>query len=228
MEKTGNTGDPALDDKAEKLSEDGIILAAIHDMLNGNKDAFKTIVIRYAPILYSPCYRMLGQRIEAEEALQEIFLKTFRSIRRFELSKRFYPWIYSIAVNTLRSLLKRRSRPSVLFNTVEFNDSPEPPNHVKNPGKDPLREIVDGEAEELARKALLELREDHRMVFVLREMERLSVAETANAMKISEGTVKTFLFRAKKSLIERILKDETDRVGNGIILKEKRNGLQGV
>ena len=82
-------------------------LAAIGEVLRGNKDAFRLIVDRYKGLIVRLSLSFLGNREEAEEAAQEIFLRAYRSLHRFSLDKKLLPWLYSIAVNHLRSAYGR-------------------------------------------------------------------------------------------------------------------------
>jgi len=98
-----------LPQKQKNLYSDEVSdLIAIKETLGGNKETFSSIVKRYSPLLYSLSYRMLGNKEEAEEAVQKIFLRVYRSLYKFRLSDRFYPWLYTTAINWLRSKKKRR------------------------------------------------------------------------------------------------------------------------
>ncbi|MBN1411337.1 MAG: sigma-70 family RNA polymerase sigma factor [Spirochaetales bacterium] len=197
-----------MDDKKERYPEEGAVLTSIQEILNGNKEAFSVIVNQFTPLLYSLSYRMLGNQAEAEEAVQDIFLKTYKSLNLFKLSKRFYPWIYTIAINYLRTLLKKR-KSRKQDSALTFNESIGVTQNNRPLTPDPLEYIAQKETEEMAQAALAGLKTDYREVFILREIEGLSVAETADVLKIPEGTVKTNLFRAKQILIKKIVQNET-------------------
>jgi len=180
-------------------------IIAIQKTLQGDKEAFSEIVERYTPLIYSLSYRMLGKSDEAEEAVQEIFLRVYRSLSRFRLSDRFHPWLYTIAINWLRSRKKRRW----LRNRHEINSSQEIVSELSlhKHGKDPSEILEKKEGERVAQEAILKLNKKHRAVFILRHIEGLSSAEVSKILKIPEGTVKTHLHRAKQELVK-ILTEE--------------------
>lgn len=187
-------------DAIMREQDDAQDLIAIQNTLQGNQDAFAIIVEKYSSQLYSLAYRMLGNDEEAEEAVQEIFLKAYKSLARFRLGNRFHPWLYTIALNYLRSSLrKKRSRDRIKI--LPFDESIRLDNsqsQYDNPEE--LLENVEGE--KMAKKAIDALRAEYREVFILRQVQGLSVAEVSGILHIPEGTVKTYLHRARKKLID--------------------------
>jgi RNA polymerase sigma-70 factor (ECF subfamily) len=176
------------------------ILSAIHETLNGNTNSFSVIVEQYTTLFYSLAYRMLGREDEAEEAVQEIFYKVFKSIKKFSLEKRFFPWIYTIAVNHLRSIIKKTK---YIKKVQAIYIEEESASQLHDSGhNDPSQNLIKREAKTLAEKALLNLKPEYREVFILREIECLSVKEVSVILKKPEGTIKTNLHRAKKMLIK--------------------------
>ena len=185
-------------------NKDAQDLWAVQATLNGDPTAFEAIVKRYTPLLYSLAYRLLGRDDEAEDAVQEILEKAFRSLPRFNISKRFFPWLYTIALNHLRSLQRRHRR----WNRLKIL-SREPESlaeSVVSLHRDPVTQSELREGERLAREALDTLRARQREVFVLRAVQGLSMQEVAEVLQIPEGTVKTHLHRARKQMIDFLLK----------------------
>lgn len=192
--------------KGKEYDDESQILAAIQETLNNNKSAFSVIVERYTPILYSLSYKMLGYSDDAEDVVQDIFLKVFASLHKFKISSRFLPWIYTIALNHLRSFKKKRNRQKrIHLLYIDKDDSIE---LYDNRQGDPAQVLVDKEAEEYAQKALKRLKPEYREVFILRDLEGLSVKEVATILHIPEGTVKTHLHRAKKNLIKELTNED--------------------
>lgn len=188
--------------KGKEHDDESRILASIQETLNNNTEAFSVIVKRYTPILYSLSYKILGYTDEAEDIVQEIFLKVFASLHKFKIENRFLPWIYTIALNHLRSFKKKRSRQQKIRlvhidkeNSAELCDTRQ---------SDPAHLLVNKEAETYAWKALKKLKPEYREVFILRDLEGLSVKEVSTILNIPEGTVKTHLHRAKKKLIKEL------------------------
>jgi RNA polymerase sigma-70 factor (ECF subfamily) len=175
-------------------------LWAVQATLNGDHRAFEEIVKRYTPLLYSLSYRLLGRGEEAEDAVQEILEKAFTALPRFKITQRFFPWLYTIGLNHLRSMERRRRRRSRLMGSgvdpqrvFEFV-----PSGQGNPER--LSELEEGER--LAQEALDSLRTEQRQVFVLRQIQDLSVQEVSEVLRIPQGTVKTHLHRARKHMID--------------------------
>jgi RNA polymerase sigma-70 factor (ECF subfamily) len=183
---------------AGRRFEEADDLLAVQQTLQGDRNAFGAIVERYTPLMYSLAYRLLGRGEDAEEAVQEIFLNAFRGLGRFRLGNRFHPWLYTIALNHLRTVARRRRRRRamrIIPLAGEAQASREEP-----PGAALEREA----GEKLAQRALAELPPLYREVFLLREVEGLPVRDAAEALGIPEGTVKVRLRRAKQELVRRL------------------------
>ena len=184
----------------EKLSEldDAAIVAAF---LGGNERAFQELVERYQTRLLNFIYRTIGDREKAEDLVQEVFIRVYRHIHRFDRSKKFSTWVYTIASNLAKNELRNRSRnPIVLFQTIknswededrplQFEDSSSRPDDMYR--KRHLRELVE--------ESVAKLPEHHRQVFVLRELEGKSYEEIAEITDCNLGTVKSRLNRARNA-----------------------------
>jgi RNA polymerase sigma-70 factor (ECF subfamily) len=175
-------------------------LWAVQATLNGDQAAFEEIVKRYTPLLYSLAFRLLGQGEEAEDAVQEIFEKTFRALPRFRISKRFFPWLYTIGLNHLRTVERRRRRRGRL--RVSSGEPQRMLEIVASDQGNPVKQSELKEGERLALEALDTLRIEQREVFILRQIQGLSVQEVAEVLQIPQGTVKTHLHRARKLMID--------------------------
>ncbi len=153
----------------------------------------RELVDRFHAQVYGLCVRMLGSRHDAEDVTQEVFLRVFRSLRRWDPEREFCPWLLAIAGNRCRSLLATRSRrpaPQALL----ADDLPD-----GTPDVHALRQLT----EELNR-ALLKLREEHRQAFLLFHEQELSYAEIAAAMDCPVGTIKTWIHRARGEVIREL------------------------
>jgi len=187
----------------ERHHEDGEDLLAIQATLRGRKDAFSSIVDRYTPLLYSLAYRFLDSREEAEEAVQEILIKTYRSLQQFRLHSRFHPWIYTIALNHLRSC-QRKNRRTARARIIPFDEAKAP---AASGSSGPEERVEALEGERLAAAALRSLRPEYREVFLLRQVQGMSVSEVSEILDLPEGTVKTFLHRARRHLIDSLSRE---------------------
>jgi RNA polymerase sigma-70 factor, ECF subfamily len=173
--------------------------AVVAAFLNGEQRAFTELVERYQTRLLNFIYRTIGDRERAEDLVQEVFIRVHRHLHRFDQSKKFSTWVYTIASNLAKNELRNRSRnPLVLFQTMrgsqddderplEFEDSTSRPDDLYR--KRHLRELVE--------QTVAQLPEHHRQVFVLRELEGKSYEEIAEITACNLGTVKSRLNRAR-------------------------------
>lgn len=173
--------------------------ALVGRYLEGEKFAFQELVERYQQRLLNFIYRTIGDRDRAEDLVQETFVRVYRHLHRFDQTKKFSTWAYTIASNLAKNELRNRSRtPLVLFQTIrknwdadhrplEFEDSTYAPDDLFR--KRHLRATVEA--------AVAELPEHHRVVFVLREMEGKTYDEISEITGVTLGTVKSRLNRAR-------------------------------
>lgn len=184
-----------------KLTDDSGVVTAF---LGGEERAFEELVVRYQTRLLNFIYRTVGDRERAEDLVQEVFIRVYRHLHRFDRSKKFSTWVYTIASNLAKNELRNRSRnPLVLFQAVkknwqdedrplEFEDSSTRPDDMYR--KRHLRQVVE--------ESVAKLPEHHRDVFVLRELEGKSYEEIAEITGCNLGTVKSRLNRARNSFAE--------------------------
>jgi RNA polymerase sigma-70 factor, ECF subfamily len=181
-----------------QASEDADVVAAF---LRGEERAFQVLVERYQTRLLNFIYRTIGDRERGEDLVQEVFIRVYRHLHRFDRSKKFSTWIYTIASNLAKNELRNRSRnPLVFFQTIkknwqdddrplQFEDATLRPDDLYR--KRHLRELVEA--------SVAQLPEHHRQVFVLRELEGKSYEEIAEITGCNLGTVKSRLNRARNS-----------------------------
>src|SRR3990170_6651197 len=175
--------------------------AVVTAFLAGEERAFQELVERYQTRLLNFVFRTIGDRDRAEDLVQEVFIRVYRHLHRFDRSKKFSTWAYTIASNLAKNELRNRSRnPLVLFQAVkknwqdedrplEFEDSSTRPDDMYR--KRHLRQVVEA--------SVAKLPEHHRDVFVLRELEGKSYEEIAEITGCNLGTVKSRLNRARNS-----------------------------
>jgi RNA polymerase sigma-70 factor (ECF subfamily) len=181
-----------------KALDDSAVVAAF---LDGNRRAFNELVERYQNRLLNFVYRTTGDRERAEDLVQETFIRVYRHLHRFDQSKKFSTWVYTIASNLAKNELRNRSRnPLVLFQTLlknrtedqrplEWEDNTYRPDDLFR--KRALKAQVDAAVDQLP--------EHHRTVFILREMEGKTYEEIAEITDTNLGTVKSRLNRARNS-----------------------------
>ena len=174
--------------------------------LGGDPQAFEELVDRYQRRLLNFVYRTIGDRERAEDLVQEVFIRVHRHLARFDQTKKFSTWIYTIASNLAKNELRNRSRnPLVLFQTIKKNwEADHRPLQFEDPQNRPddlyrkrhLRQLVDW--------IVAQLPEHHRVVFVLRELEGKTYEEIADITGCNLGTVKSRLNRARNRFAQLI------------------------
>jgi len=159
--------------------------------LLGQADAIRQLVERFQPEVFGLCVRLLHHRHDAEDVTQEVFLRVFRSLRRWDAARPLKPWVMGIAVNRCRTWLAQRAR------------RPEPVDYLQDTAPSPP---ADDSAELISeiRAAVDDLRPDYRTVFVLFHEQGQAYEEIAQVLERPVGTVKTWLHRARLEVLERL------------------------
>ncbi len=176
----------------------------------GDFSAFRQLIRELQPRVYGLAFRILRQAQDAEDATQQAFLALIEHIEDFREESSVATWVMKIASNhALKILRKKRGLHMVSMSEMSSGDSYEDMPHPEfiAPWSEPPDEIAQrAEVQQEIDMALLELDEKYRLVFILRDVEGLSVRETAEAMELTESTVKVRLLRARLALRERLTK----------------------
>jgi RNA polymerase sigma-70 factor (ECF subfamily) len=182
-------------------------LALVAEAKAGSYAAFDELVNRYERKIYRLGLNLTGTPEDAEDVLQEAFLKAFVHLPDFREDSRFYTWLVRIAVNEgLMKLRKRRSDKSVPIEDSVDEEGEVLPREFADWKPNPEEQYAQAEIEEILRQAAQTLSPAFRTVFLLRDVEGLSTQETADVVGISEGAVKARLFRARLQLREELSK----------------------
>jgi len=163
----------------------------VQHCLLGRPEAIQLLVERFQAEVFGLCVHLLRHRHDAEDVTQEVFLRVFRSLRRWDPARPLKPWIMGIAVNRCRTWLSQRTRRPELADYLQ--DTAEAP--PADDSTELLREI---------RAAVDELRPDYRTVFVLFHEQGQPYEEIAEALERPVGTIKTWLHRARLEVLERL------------------------
>ena len=180
-----------------ELSDSDVVQAS----LDGDPRAFDDLVRRYDQRLLNFVYRTIGDRERGQDLVQETFVRVYRHLHRFDQSKKFSTWIYTIASNLAKNELRNRSRnPLVLFQTLKKNwDADHRPLEWEDTQYKPDDLFRKRHLRSKVEQAVEQLPEHHRIVFVLREMEGKTYEEIAAITGCNLGTVKSRLNRARNN-----------------------------
>ena len=185
-------------DKRKLMSDFRDDYDIIKECLYGDKDAYRMLVDRYKDVIFKYIYRMTGNFHETEDITIEAFMKAYGNLKNFKFGHKFKPWIYSIAVNLARDMLRRKK----LLKLVPFGGHDEETGQtggieMPDTSKLPDEVLEDAELKEAVKKALDCLPDKYREVFLLRYLEEFSYEEISNITGLPMGTVENRLFRAK-------------------------------
>ncbi len=164
----------------------------------GRSEGFALLLDLYQNRVYRRAYSFLHDKEDALDATQDVFVRVLKAIGHFELGNPIWPWLRQITTNTcLNRIREKRSRPE----TLSFDEAWDQMDTDDGEGN-PERRALDAWERMWLEQALGELPPLHRMVIVLRHQEELSYEEISRAMNLPLGTVKTYLFRARRALRE--------------------------
>ena len=182
-------------------------MSLVHAAKDGDLVAFEELVRRYDRKVLRIAQHITHNQEDAEDAAQDAFLKAFRGLGRFEEKSRFSTWLFRIAVN--ESLMKVRQRHGFRMVSIEQDEeheSPATPREIVDWSPNPEQLYSQSELKEILAKALRGLSPMYRAVFLLRDVEGLSINETAEVLNLSVLAVKARLMRARLKLRERLNK----------------------
>ncbi|MEO0094587.1 MAG: RNA polymerase sigma factor [candidate division WOR-3 bacterium] len=168
--------------------------ALVQAIKDGDCEAFAPLIERYKLSIYRLVYRMVHNREDAEDLVQEIFIKAYNGIKDFKSGNKFFPWLSRIAVNHTLNFIKKEKKIDV--QPLEWAEN-------YNDGKNDPVEIVEQKMlkEKIAR-AMARLPEEYRVILILRVEEELSYEEISQSLNIPRGTVMSRLARARQRLRE--------------------------
>lgn len=173
---------------------------------SGDPEELTKMVQQYSDPIYRVSLRMLNNQAEAEDVLQETFIKALRSLENFEGRSNLSTWLYRIAVNESLMLIRKR-KPEV---SVVYDETGDEENEGISVSQIvdwcclPESEFLTNETRSVLNDAIQKLPENLRTVFILRDIEGLSINETAQALELTETNVKTRLLRARMKLREEL------------------------
>jgi len=171
---------------------------------SGDTSAFEELVNRYERKIFRLTMNITRNREDAEDAMQDAFMKAYSHLHQFQEGSRFYTWLVRIAANeALMRLRKRRPNQVSLDEPIEGEDD-FIPQQIEDWGPSPEQRYAQTEMRDILRSVIEDLQPDFRIVFLLRDVEGLSTEETAETVGISEAAVKSRLLRARLKLRQKL------------------------
>nr|WP_243423595.1 sigma-70 family RNA polymerase sigma factor [Anaerotignum lactatifermentans] len=173
----------------------------------GDMDAFEALILQHEKIVYNIAFRMMGGGEDVKDMAQEVFLKVYRNLERFDGKSAFSTWIYRIAVNTCIDEIRKRKGKQTYSLDAELED--EDGNYKKqfaDEGGRPEEEILQKELRGEVLAALETLSPEHKAAVILRDIRGYSYEEIAEMIQMPLGTVKSRISRGRAQLKEEILK----------------------
>ncbi len=197
--------------EAQQASDESTL---VHAAKAGDISAFEELVRRYDRNVFRIAQHITQNREDAEDVVQDAFLKAYQNLKNFQEQSKFYTWLVRIAVNEALMRLRRR-RPERMVSLDEDIKTEEDsmPREVADWAPNPEQLYGQGELKEILSKTIQGLPPSFRTVFVLRDVEGLSTEETADALDLSIPAVKSRLLRARLQLRERLSKYFKNRAG---------------
>jgi RNA polymerase sigma-70 factor (ECF subfamily) len=173
------------------------ITALLQRAIAGDISAFEQIIVRYERRVLTLAWRLLGRAEDAQDASQEVFLRAFKYLHRFDSGRRFEPWLVTMTVNVCRDLGRKRRQQSDIPIVADFPEA----------AGDPHSDLNTEEQRRMVHAALAELPEKERAAVVLRDIEGFATAEVAEMLGSTEATVRSQISSARlkiRKVIERM------------------------
>ncbi len=167
----------------------------------GDLHAYDDLIRRYQERIYATIYHMTSNHEDANDLVQDTFIKAYQALKSFKGGSSFYTWVYRIAVNkTINFLKQRRHRTHISLNDLDVNAENDPELVAFVSDKTPRREAGLTELQEKLNEAMQKLSEDHRLVVTLHDVQGVPHEEIAKIMDCNIGTVRSRLFYARQQL----------------------------
>ncbi|MBO1000706.1 MULTISPECIES: RNA polymerase sigma factor SigW [Bacillaceae] len=179
---------------------DALIKERINQVLKGDHNAFGEIVEIYKDKVFQICFRMLGNRQEAEDLAQEAFVRAYVNIRSFNIQMKFSTWLYRIATNLCIDRLRKKKPDYYLDAEVAGTEGLNMYSQIASDIAKPEEEVESLELQETIQVEIMKLPEKYRSVIVLKYIEELSLKEISEILDLPVGTVKTRIHRGREAL----------------------------
>lgn len=184
-------------------------LNLIKQASGGDKGAFERLVLENQVNVYNLALKLMKNQDDAADAAQEAFLKAYLKLKDFRGDSRFSAWLYRLTYNTCIDLLRKSQRAATVSLVRSTEDEDEQSIDLADTAPGPEEQIEMRETREIVRREMKRLPEEQYRILVMRELAGMSYGEIAQAVGISEGTVKSRIFRARSRLAQELKKSGT-------------------
>lgn len=176
----------------------------VQHLKNDDEFIYKYVFDQYSRMVYGVCFRMSGNKEEAEDVTQDVFIKVFNSINSFREDSKLSTWIYQITVNTCLNRLRRKK--AINFLSLNFWEDEKGENEMAADNLTPRDEIEKSEIRKIVQDAINTLPAKQKSAIILSRYEELTYKEVAKIMGVSLSSVESLLFRAKENLAKKLIR----------------------
>ena len=170
--------------------------AAVRKVLQGEKNAYEVIMRRYNQRLFRIARTYIRDEDEIEDVVQEAYIKAYEQLQGFEFRSRFSTWLIRILMNEALARVRKQQR----FTPLPLDGQAETGRALVPNEETPMERLMNAELKEILEQAVDDLPEKYRLVYMMREIEGMSVAETSECLSITQTNVKVRFNRAKEML----------------------------
>ena len=185
---------------------DALVNKRIKQVLKGDQNAFSDIVNLYQNRLYQVCYRMLGNKHEAEDIAQEAFVRAYTNLHTFDQKRKFSTWLYRIATNLCIDRIRKKKPDYYLDAEVAGTDGLDMYSQIAADDQLPEEQLEQMELQDRIQYEISRLPDKYRSAIVLKYMEELSLQEISEILDLPLGKVKTRIHRGREALRKQLHK----------------------
>ena len=181
----------------------------IEKIVAGQDKLFEQIVEKYENMVLGVITSFCGNKPDNEDIAQNVFVKVFFSLSKFQFASSLSTWIYRITINEAINFSKKKKTPVVSLSEFKNDDDEDTDfiDSIENKNDNIEKAAIDKEQQLLVRKAMEQLQDNYRTILTLRDIEDMSYDEIAKILDISQDKVKIWLFRARKKLKDILIKE---------------------